>query len=80
MTSQATGDLRATIASNIKAARREADLTQAQLASLLGIESMAISKWERGRHAPSDSNLIALAEHLGRDIGWFYTDHDRRAA
>jgi transcriptional regulator with XRE-family HTH domain len=79
MTSQATGDLRATIATNIRSARVAADLTQAQLAAHLGIESMAISKWERGRHAPSDGNLIALAECLRRDVAWFYTQHEEAA-
>lgn len=80
MPSQATGDLRATVATNIRTARLAADLTQAQLAAVLGIESMAVSKWERGLHSPSDSNLVALAERLGRPVGWFYTEHDRKAA
>jgi transcriptional regulator with XRE-family HTH domain len=80
MPSQATGDLRATIATNIRTARLDAELTQAQLAAVLGIESMAISKWERGHHAPSNGNLLALAEHLSRDVGWFYTDHAKSAA
>jgi transcriptional regulator with XRE-family HTH domain len=80
MPSQATGDLRATIATNIRAARLAADLTQAQLAAVLGIESMAVSKWERGRHAPSGSNLLALAEHLHQPVSWFYTEHTRKAA
>jgi transcriptional regulator with XRE-family HTH domain len=80
MPSQATGDLRATIATNIRSARLAADLTQAQLAAVLGIESMAVSKWERGRHAPSDGNLLALAEHLRKPVSWFYTEHTRKAA
>jgi transcriptional regulator with XRE-family HTH domain len=68
------------VAANIRFARIEADLTQAQLAAALGIEPMAISKWERGLHTPSDNNLFALGERLSRDIGWFYTEHTRKAA
>lgn len=77
MPSQAPRQIKATVAENIRSARLAADLTQAQLAAALGIEPMAISKWERGLHTPADNNLLALGERLSRDIGWFYTDHTK---
>ena len=81
MTSQATGNLRTTVARNIKAARDDAGLTQKQLAQRLGDgDPQVISKWERGEHAPSLRNLTALALALGCDVAWFYTDHERKAA
>ncbi len=41
---------------------------------------MLISKWERGAHRPSDTNLVALAELIGVDVAWFYTEHTKEAA
>lgn len=35
-----------------------------------------ISKWERAIYKPADETLFALAEALGRDLAWFYTDHE----
>jgi transcriptional regulator with XRE-family HTH domain len=44
---------------------------------------MAVSRWERGKVAPSAANLQALANTLERDPAWFYVDRakkNRRAA
>jgi len=80
MSSQATGNLRTTVAANIKAARDAAGLTQKQLALRLQGDPQVISKWERGEHTPTLANLSALALALGRDVSWFYTDHEKQAA
>lgn len=80
MTSQATGDLRTTLAANIRSARDSRDLTQRALAESIDVDTMLVSKWERGAHRPSEANLTAIAVKLGYDIAWFYTDHSARRA
>lgn len=79
--SRATGRLATTVGANIKAAREAMGLTQRQLADLVnGVDSMAVSRWERGMHRPTDDNLFALADVLDQDPGWFYAEHHRAAA
>lgn len=63
------------LAANIRTARTEAQLTQRQVAERLGTESSLVSKWERGEHRPTDTNLEALAFVLDRTMAWFFTDH-----
>lgn len=75
MTSQATGNLKVILAANIRQARVEAQLTQRQVAERLGTESSLVSKWERGEHRPTDTNLEALAFLFGRTMAWLFTDH-----
>jgi transcriptional regulator with XRE-family HTH domain len=83
MASQATRQIKAIIADNVRDARQARGWTQSQLAIVLGVESMAVSRWERGKVAPSAANLQALANTLERDPAWFYVDRakkNRRAA
>jgi transcriptional regulator with XRE-family HTH domain len=48
----------------IRSARRRADLSQLQLAELLGIRQSSVSQWERGSTKPSTVHLLALAAVL----------------
>lgn len=74
-------DLAKLIGSNIRSARRAADLTQSELAQKVGLTSfMGVSRWETGRGSPSTTALIRLSEVFERDPGWFYTDHSQVAA
>ena len=43
-------------------ARKEANLTQEQLAGDIGVSVQAVSKWENGRNLPDIDNLIRIAE------------------
>lgn len=73
----ASTPLSATLARNLQTARKAAGLTQHELAVALGRgNAMAVSRWERGEHRPSDENLVALTAVLRRDVAWFYTDHE----
>lgn len=45
--------------------RRELNLTQAQLAELLGISSKSVSKWERGKCMPDYGIVNELCDALG---------------
>lgn len=55
----------AKVGSLIRRLRTEKNLTQLQLAEILGISDRAVSKWETGRGAPDASLLPALAAALG---------------
>ena len=49
------------VARNIGERRRALGLTQAQLAERLGVDTETLSRFERGKHAPTLKNLIRLA-------------------
>lgn len=49
------------LSKNIAARRSELGLTQAQLAERLGVDPETLSRFERGRHAPSLLTLERLA-------------------
>lgn len=78
MSSSGATNGRDVIARNVRAARGEE--RQRDLAARLGVDPMRVSDWERGEHVPSMGNLAALAMATGRDMAWFYTDHDASAA
>ena len=48
----------------IAGCRKEADLTQMQLAEKLGITDKAVSKWERGVAMPDTSIMLELCDIL----------------
>lgn len=52
----------------IAAARRAKGLKQHDLASLMGLGQSTISKWERGRAAPTDDDMDKLAIILGASV------------
>jgi transcriptional regulator with XRE-family HTH domain len=50
------------VAARLRIARRSAGLTQRQLADKLGVESITVSRWERGVTSPSLPRLRRIAE------------------
>lgn len=64
----------------LKAAREAADLTQAQLAELLGIEGVSlnsrISNYESGRNRASFDVMVRIAKVLNYPESYFYTLDD----
>jgi transcriptional regulator with XRE-family HTH domain len=50
------------VGGRLRIARRSAGLTQKQLAEELGVESITVSRWERGVTAPSLARLRRVAE------------------
>jgi len=45
--------------------RSEHDLSQSQLAKLLGVKQPTVARWETGEHNPTWETLLLLAQKLG---------------
>ena len=61
------------IGERITALRKEAGLSQGQLASALEVSRQAVSKWENDQTAPDSLRMIKLAEVLDTDIEYLST-------
>lgn len=59
-----------TLGERIADARREAGLSQSDLARRLGLRPQTINRWEHSRIAPSRLSLMRTAEVLGVSITW----------
>jgi transcriptional regulator with XRE-family HTH domain len=67
--------LTVTIGRSITVAREAASMSKGELARMMGVDRRAVTRWEAGQHRPTDTNLAAMAELFGRDVGWFFSDH-----
>lgn len=59
------------IGSKIAKARKEQNMSQAQLARLLFISPQAVGKWERGESIPDIVTMNKLSEMVGVDLNYF---------
>jgi transcriptional regulator with XRE-family HTH domain len=59
------------LAARIRQARKNAGLSQSQLAGKIGAHVTSVSDWERGRNAPSARHLLSIAEATGTEINHF---------
>jgi transcriptional regulator with XRE-family HTH domain len=70
----------ATLSHRVKQARIEADLTQEDLASRLGVSVSAVQSWEQGqRKQPRPGALTRLANVTGKPLAWFFADEEEAA-
>lgn len=53
--------------------RKEQDMSQGQLADLIGVSRQAVSKWENDTASPDTLKLIRLADVLGTEIEYLAT-------
>ncbi len=53
--------------------RKEKNLTQRQLADILGISDKAVSKWETGKGIPDAGCMVPLCEALGISVNELLT-------
>lgn len=53
--------------------RTEANLSQGQLATLLGVSRQAVSKWENDQSSPDTMKLIRLADILNTEVEFLAT-------
>ena len=56
----------------ITKARLRLDLTQMELANLIGVSHVTIFRWENGDRTPNVNRLADLANALGEPIEYFY--------
>ena len=59
------------IGKKIAKARKEINLSQAELANKVSISPQAVGKWERGESMPDITTLNRLAEIFGVDLNYF---------
>jgi transcriptional regulator with XRE-family HTH domain len=55
-----------TFAAQLKTARLAAGLTQAELAELIGVTRLTVSKWERGESSPPPEPIPSQSEILSK--------------
>lgn len=81
MATQGTTHLATIAGANIRQARETADMTQHELATLLGTSVSRISGWERGLHLPGSRNRVGIADALfGGDESAIFREPERAAA
>ena len=56
------------IGERLKAARKDARLTQVELSEAVGVKQPTLSRWESGKELPLSENQEALCRALG--VGW----------
>jgi transcriptional regulator with XRE-family HTH domain len=61
-----------TVANRIRAARQDADLTQAELAERVGVPQSSVSRWESGEVDPTTGKLAQIAHATGKPFAWFF--------
>ena len=64
-------------AESLQTLRKEAKITQEQLASHLGVSAQAVSKWENGSY-PDGDLLPRIADYFGVSIDYLYGREGRR--
>lgn len=64
-------DLKRVVASKLVALRKQAGLTQAELAVRINYSDKAVSKWERGEGMPDLPVLYQLSRMFGVSLEWF---------
>lgn len=65
------------LAKNIASRRKALELTQAQLAERLGVDTETLSRFERGKHLPSLVTLERLADVLVATVGELLAEPSR---
>lgn len=68
-------DIKEIIGENITKLRKQAHLTQAELAEQLNYSDKAISKWERGESSPDPDSLLALSQIFNVHIDYLFYEN-----
>lgn len=61
------------IGERIENLRKSADLSQGDLAKLMGVSRQAVSKWEKDQSSPDTIKLIQLADVLNTEVEFLAT-------
>lgn len=66
-----------TLADKLKEARKNAGLTQTELAEKLSVSRQAITKWESGKGIPDIENLRTISKVLEVNIDFLLDDEEK---
>lgn len=69
-----------TLGERLRKAREDAEMSQQQLADLVGISRRSVSAYESGDSTPRRPVLLAWALATGVNMGWLHQDEALRAA
>ena len=64
----------------LKELRKQADLTQVELAGKLGIVQSSYADWERGKKKPTQENLVKIAQVLNVSVDYLVGNSEEKAA
>jgi bacteriophage CI repressor helix-turn-helix domain len=64
----------------LKELRKQAHLTQVELASKLGIVQSSYADWERGKKKPTQENLVKIAQFLNVSVDYLVGNSEEKAA
>ena len=62
----------------LKELRKQAHLTQVELASKLGIVQSSYADWERGKKKPTQENLIKIAQILNVSVDYLVGNSEEK--
>lgn len=62
----------------LKELRKQAHLTQVELASKLGIVQSSYADWERGKKKPTQDNLVKIAQVLNVSVDYLVGNSEER--
>ena len=63
----------------LKERRKQAHLTQVELASKLGIVQSSYADWERGKKKPTQDNLVKIAQVLNVSVDYLVGNSEEKA-
>ena len=63
----------------LKELRKQAHLTQVELASKLGIVQSSYADWERGKKKPTQDNLVKIAQVLNVSVDYLVGNSEEKA-
>lgn len=66
-------------AERLKELRKQAHLTQVELAKRLGIGQSSYADWERGKKNPTQENLIRLAQILNVSVDYLVGNSEEKS-
>ena len=68
-----------TFAERLKELRKQAHLTQVELAKRLGIGQSSYADWERDRKKPTQENLVKISQVLGVSIDYLVGNSEEKS-
>ena len=70
-------NLRDKLRENLRNARIESDITQANLGDAIGVCASQVNKWENGKSVPEIDRVEEIARYYGKDPSWFFQDNSK---